>query len=58
MEKTVKVGFTENTKAVTVDVKVEYSGEEVPTNEEIRKESEQLYEEASKFSARKTMQKK
>ena len=58
MNKTVKVEFTESSKSVNAMTKVEYTGEDIPTNDEIRSEAEKLYDEASKYSATKTMQKR
>lgn len=57
MNKTIKVDYTEQSKAVTTSIKVEYSGEDIPSNEEILKESQKLYEDASKYSVVKSMQK-
>lgn len=54
----VKVGFREQSKAVTAEVDIEYSGEnnDKPTADILR-EAQELYDEASKFSKMKTMQK-
>lgn len=57
VEKRVKVAYSEQSKAVTCDVTVEYSGEGIPTNEEIKQETEDLFDKAQKYSILKTMEK-
>ena len=60
MQKTDKVGFTEQSKAVTCDVKVEYSFDVTETNideKAIEEEAEHLFNIAQKFSKTKTLEK-
>lgn len=54
--KNVKVSFTEQSKAMTASVHIEYIGEDVPSNDKILEETKDLYREASKFSGAVTMQ--
>ena len=58
MDKTIKLEFIESSKAVSASVKLEYSGKpEEIDNKSILEESKQLFEEANKYSKRKTMEK-
>lgn len=57
MVKTVKIGFREQSKAVTAEVDVTYTDEPDKTNEEIEEEAERLYDKAQEFSKAKTIQK-
>jgi hypothetical protein len=54
--KRVKIGFTESSKAVTADVDIEYSGDNLPDNDAILKETRDLYDKAEEFSRKKTIQ--
>ena len=57
MNKTVRVKFTEQSKAVTSETLIEYSGDNCPSNEEILKECSILSDQALKESAMKTLRK-
>ena len=58
MDKTLKIEFIESSKAVSASVKLEYSGKsDELDNTSILEESKQLFEEANKYSKRKTMEK-
>lgn len=58
MEKSVKITFTEQSKHVVATTQVEYSGEGVPSNDVILTEGQELFDKATLYSARKTMQKR
>jgi hypothetical protein len=55
--KRVKIGFTESSKAVTADIDVEYSGEEIPDKDEILREAQELYTKAELFSKNRSINK-
>jgi hypothetical protein len=57
LNKLVKVEFEEQSKAVVTNVKIEYSGDSIPSNDDIRLETQKLFLECQKFSALKTMEK-
>lgn len=57
MQKKVKIGYDESSKAVTAHVEIEYSGDGVPSNEETLKEVQALFDLAEKYSVAKTMRK-
>lgn len=59
LQKKIKVSYNEQSKAVTTDAVVEYSGEtnEVPNNEDVVKEVQELFDHAQRYSIRKTMEK-
>ena len=54
LKKKIKIGFTEQSKAVTADVSIE--SDEMSTDD-ILKETRELFELASKFSKIKTLEK-
>lgn len=54
--KKIKIGFREQSKAVTAEVDLTYEGTD-QTNEEVLEEAKALYEEACKYSKLKSMQK-
>lgn len=58
MEKTIKVTFTEQAHAVVATTQVEYSGDNIPSKEDVLSEAQDLFEKATQYSARKTMQKR
>lgn len=60
MDKDIKVSYTEQSKAVTTSVSIDYYGskEEIPSNEDILIETQKLFEEAQRYSTRKTMEKR
>lgn len=55
--KTVLVQFSEQSKGVTADVRVEYTGEDCPSNEQVLKEARELFAEAYRTSSTYSMQK-
>lgn len=55
--KTISVQFSEQSKGAVADVKVEYSGPDCPSNEDILKEARELFAEAYKTSTNVSMQK-
>lgn len=58
MKKTVKIGFTEQSKAVTANVSIEYSEvTETLKNEDVLKETEALMNKAMEYSTLHTMRK-
>lgn len=57
MNKLVKIEYEEQAKAVVTNVKIEYSGDNIPSNEDIRKETQQLFLDCQKFALLKTMEK-
>ena len=54
-EKTLKIEFTEQSKAVTAKVSLEITGDS--NNDEVLAEAKRLFDEASKYSAEQTMKK-
>lgn len=56
MEKTIKVEFNEQSKAVVTSVKLEIKGEDI-NNDEVLEEVKDLFNKASAYSALKTMSK-
>jgi hypothetical protein len=57
MEKTIKITYTEQAKAVVCTTQIGYTGEGVPSNDDVLKEAQDLYDKASLYSVRKSMQK-
>jgi hypothetical protein len=55
MEKRVVIEFSEQSKAVTSSVKIEYSGEGIPSNTEILSETTTLFDEAQRHALNKSI---
>jgi len=54
--KTIKIEFTETTKTVNANVKIEVSGDNI-NNNQILEETKKLFDEAHSYAKNKTMQK-
>jgi len=60
MKRTIRVKFTESSKAVTAETLIQYETENdrfYPRNEEIEQECRELFESAQKYATKKTMEK-
>ena len=59
MNKTIKIGFTGQSKAVVCSTSIEYSGdsEKIPDKEAVVRENVELFEIADKYAKVKTLEK-
>lgn len=57
MNKEVSITYTEQSKAVVVTTKVDYSGDNIPSNEDIIKEAQDVFTTAHRFAVLETMKK-
>lgn len=60
MQKTIKIGYTEQSKSVVADAKVEYTGDtaELPSNDEMIAEAQEVFDKAQRYATKKTMEKR
>ena len=57
MEKKIKISFNELAKSVSANVEIEVTSESVINNEEVLKETKDLFEQAHAFAKLKTINK-
>lgn len=55
--KKISIQFSEQSKAVVADVKIEYEGQDCPTNEAVLEETKALFKQAYNFAQPFSMQK-
>ena len=55
--KRTRINFSEQAKAVTTDVTIEYEGENTPSNQEIKEETLKLFDECMSESHIRSMRK-
>ena len=55
MNKRVIIEYDEQSKAVTAKVNIEYSGDNLPPNEDILKETNELFDSAQRYALNKSI---